>query len=913
MCTIDCEHDIDNTIPDIYNNFNSKIQLITPYDSPLVINGDRIGSIICIASDSSYIIADSDPFIPESQTNKRNTIVHLLENLDIQDDYRINTYHSSIKDVEPHRGHIVKCYEEYILISTGYGVVQVFVKTQNPPWSLLKTITTTVDSTATPSKSPQQGLYYDYDEYTDDPIVNGGFGKSMTYVSQTRQVLISDSAKQIIYVYSVFSMSLIAQQLSFSGDNTQVIYQGTICSCYPYLFVTSALGKVNVFKYDTQLRRWTADQIIVSDIPIGYSLTCAANFLFASYVPSVDGTDAYSYSNDQPVVIVYRRGTVSWSNFQIINDPSVNTDGGFISQSFGISLVANEYTITSIDKGIRLAVSDPFKPVTASSTGIVYLYEFDGGQFSLCRIFNDKALSFKTNFGYSVDLSHKHILIGAPDSSSTDKGNVYVYNLSRQKCVGCDMVMNSCSVTDICGVCNGDGTSCAGCDGVPYSKLEFDSCGVCNGDDSTCVSVFPREQITLETGCNSTVVTTLYMVLPMFDSMKGNQIGKNKIDIKMNVTQTPLCGNVQLTAVQEIPYKDFNYKTKCVQNCLYFVVNITYSMYPNCVSNFSQLDPFNVSLQAYKTLKPILFPRDLTIEIRYSGCKGCDDVLRPSGVDSKQFDQCLICGGDGQSCLDCLGVPFGDSFIDSCGTCTTEDNVNKTCIFARTKPEFSSLNVQCSGFISVSDIAEVGPYNPSRSLRWKIITRYSPCGDASIKHTGSANLTFTSKSHDDCTQQLLIEVSDTWRNSATISMEIRVYGCDIVGCDGIRGSGTVVDLCSICGGKNECLDCLGIPHGTAKLDLCGVCNGNNTNCDANVMYIQNMLLQYEELNAQYLQQGEQQPTPLWQTILFISVFPVVLISLVSVVGIILIFSKLKRPRQQRFDFSVPKTHYVYQT
>jgi len=53
---------------------------------------------------------------------------------------------------------------------------------------------------------------------------------------------------------------------------------------------------------------------------------------------------------------------------------------------------------------------------------------------------------------------------------------------SRQ---GCDGVIGSGLVFDVCGVCGGNGTSCLGCNGVPFGPKN-DSCGVCGGDGSEC-------------------------------------------------------------------------------------------------------------------------------------------------------------------------------------------------------------------------------------------------------------------------------------------------------------------------------------------------------------------------------------------------------------------------------------------
>jgi hypothetical protein len=47
-----------------------------------------------------------------------------------------------------------------------------------------------------------------------------------------------------------------------------------------------------------------------------------------------------------------------------------------------------------------------------------------------------------------------------------------------------------------------------------------------------------------------------------------------------------------------------------------------------------------------------------------------------------------------------------------------------------------------------------------------------------------------------------------------------------VACDGIRGSGLVLDSCGVCGGNDD-KDCNGVCGGTAVHDACGVCGGND--------------------------------------------------------------------------------------
>lgn len=52
---------------------------------------------------------------------------------------------------------------------------------------------------------------------------------------------------------------------------------------------------------------------------------------------------------------------------------------------------------------------------------------------------------------------------------------------------GCDGIINSGLVRDICGVCGGNGTSCLDCQGVPNGDAQVDQCGICDGDGTSCL------------------------------------------------------------------------------------------------------------------------------------------------------------------------------------------------------------------------------------------------------------------------------------------------------------------------------------------------------------------------------------------------------------------------------------------
>ncbi|MBN8548698.1 MAG: hypothetical protein J0M12_05245 [Deltaproteobacteria bacterium] len=58
-----------------------------------------------------------------------------------------------------------------------------------------------------------------------------------------------------------------------------------------------------------------------------------------------------------------------------------------------------------------------------------------------------------------------------------------------------------------------------------------------------------------------------------------------------------------------------------------------------------------------------------------TSCLDCNGIPFGGAV----IDQCGVCGGDGSSCLDCNGVPNGDAIVDRCGVCNGDGNSCITC------------------------------------------------------------------------------------------------------------------------------------------------------------------------------------------------------------------------------------------
>lgn len=52
----------------------------------------------------------------------------------------------------------------------------------------------------------------------------------------------------------------------------------------------------------------------------------------------------------------------------------------------------------------------------------------------------------------------------------------------------CNSVINGSATFDICGICQGNGTSCLDCAGTAFGTASLDRCNVCNGDGQSCLN-----------------------------------------------------------------------------------------------------------------------------------------------------------------------------------------------------------------------------------------------------------------------------------------------------------------------------------------------------------------------------------------------------------------------------------------
>jgi hypothetical protein len=167
-----------------------------------------------------------------------------------------------------------------------------------------------------------------------------------------------------------------------------------------------------------------------------------------------------------------------------------------------------------------------------------------------------------------------------------------------------------------------------------------------------------------------------------------------------------------------------------------------------------------------------------------------------------ELDQCDVCLGDNNTCLDCAGTPNGSCVYDQCDVCCGD---NRSCRDCAGTPNGSR----------VYDVCDVCGGNGST------------CRDCRGTPNGSATY----------------DVCDICNGNGSTCLDCRGIPngptrydvCDVCGgdsstcrdCAGTPNGSRVYDRCDVCGGDSStCLDCLGLPNGRAVYDVCDVCNGD---------------------------------------------------------------------------------------
>ncbi len=161
----------------------------------------------------------------------------------------------------------------------------------------------------------------------------------------------------------------------------------------------------------------------------------------------------------------------------------------------------------------------------------------------------------------------------------------------------------------------------------------------------------------------------------------------------------------------------------------------------------------------------------------------------PAGSADLLIDECGVCGGAGDSCADCAGVPNGNATVDHCGTC--DDNGSNDCT-----PDCAGV----WGGVAEIDACSVCDTNSTNDGATCADCAGLPNGVSSVDGCGTCDANVT----NDCT----------------------------LDCAGVWGGSAEIDECLVCAGDStSCADCFGVPNGLGEVDECGECTNVPCNRD----------------------------------------------------------------------------------
>lgn len=380
---------------------------------------------------------------------------------------------------------------------------------------------------------------------------------------------------------------------------------------------------------------------------------------------------------------------------------------------------------------------------------------------------NDEPSSFNTRFGAYVDVRGGCIVAsGAPAEGAL--GGVWVTNLCRDDCYGCDGILNSCEDFDLCEVCGGNNSTCIDCFGVFEGPAVLDGCGVCDGTNTTCVNAF-ASPATIITPCETPYNVTLGYEFE-------NQFGQAVYTLALPL---PAKGSVSFSVIPAggvvMTYTPAPFQTGAD------VVNVNVSVPVNGVWEV------------------------LSIPVTIGSCIDCLGVLNGPA----RLDLCGVCLGDNSTCAGCDGVPNSGAVLDYCGVCGGD---NSTCVNIVLEPVHF---VNCTSQIifpllhepanhpvtwSITVLAQVGLVyvDPNAGVIWYQNPAYSGYDSFEVMITSNLN------------------------SSITDTQNITILIANCTDCAGDQYGTQILDLCGVCGGNSlSCIDCKGVPNGPAILDVCG--------------------------------------------------------------------------------------------
>jgi protocadherin Fat 4 len=240
---------------------------------------------------------------------------------------------------------------------------------------------------------------------------------------------------------------------------------------------------------------------------------------------------------------------------------------------------------------------------------------------------------------------------------------------------GCDNVVNSGSMHDVCCICGGTGDSCtASCDTLHGSNSMYDSCEICGGNDDACIGC---DKIPLSTSyvgicgeCVSITSTNISLNQSLFQDCWGSCFGSAVID-DCGVCTGSSTGN---SYNNNIDCSGICFGNATIDDCGYCTDVASYNKFLDCTGvcngpfrldscDICQLPDINGNVTEHRDCNGVCFGTALIDQ-----CGSCFGG-NTNTVENSMLDACGVCNGDNSTCYGCDGILKSGSIIDTCNTC----------------------------------------------------------------------------------------------------------------------------------------------------------------------------------------------------------------------------------------------------
>ena len=643
--------------------------------------------------------------------------------------------------------------ENYMVIgshSVTPRVTQLWVRNPSgsPPWQWLWT-----------ANDPCPVHYFGFSAAIDERVPQG------VYDGIWGTVIVGDPAAYFTgraYVYLTYSSSILQELYYGFGNETTTVCFGESVSADSGLLAVGAPSLVyagqdaagSVFVY-----RWNPAAGLQGEYEFVTQITPPSPALNGGFGLSVSVYDSTIMVGDNmATVYMYRISGVTSIPVPLDQPNAIN-----LASRLG-------YTVSIWDE-FAVAGDEDFIP-SPSSRGATFVWDknpsFPTFYRPMYRL-NDTTTSLSTRYGASVS-NRGGCYVASGITQNLPNGGVYVANLCRDDCYGCDGVINSCTMDDYCGVCEGDNTTCTDCSGAIGGNLTLDECNVCGGANNTCV-ILTTNVSDLSIGCEGTVNLTLHHA---FESTQG-------LATWTIVAPFPVHGDAVIIGQQ-----------------LYYVG----SPY---LPGGNDTITINASLPSQHIWSLV------NISVFVDVCPDCSGVLGGPSLP----DPCGECGGNGTSCAGCDGVPNSGLVYDLCGVC---GGTTSTCIVVL---PVNTSDVECTGQLFF--VMRALPSNVA--VRWTVIH-----GATTVINQFTGVVQWTNPLIVGV-DWFVVRATSVANPSLFGERNVTFIIEDCSDCSGTQGGTQLLDLCGVCGGDStSCMDCLGVPNGLAVEDVCGVCNGDGSTC-----------------------------------------------------------------------------------